>query len=193
MESALTIELPGPLLLVSAGRRHEPALRCRPGAVALNPQFEQLAGRLAGRLAAERQAVTEAGEALEAAAGRLQTLQAELRARAEQEVAALAVDVARKVLAQEVEAGRYRVDPIVAEALASVTECPEVTVHLKPKDLARCEQASQAANKSESRIRFVADDTVPPAGCTLHTPEGAVVSSVDKSVDRIADALSSSE
>ena len=193
MDTQLNVELPGSLLLATVGRRHNASPPRRAGGVALDPQIEQLANRLARRVSDQCDQVARARQALEIAADQLQNVQADLLARAEEQLVALAVDIARKVLAQEVDEGKYRVDPIVAEALASVQECKDIVVHLNPEDLARCEQASAAAKNPESHIRFVADDTVSPAGCKLETVEGTVVSSVDKSVDQIADALTSSE
>ena len=193
METELTVELPGRLLLATVGRRHNTSARARAGEVSLDPSVEDLANRLDEYVSAECDRVARAGQAIAAAADEFQNVQKRFFAQAESQLVALAVDIARKVLAQEVDEGKYSIDPIVAEALASVRECKAIEVHLNPADLARCERMLEAAESPESRLRFIPDETVPPGGCTLETSEGTVVSSVDKSIDQIGIALASPE
>ena len=193
METELTVELPGRLLLATVGRRHNASAPRRVGEVALDPSVEELANRLDEYVSAECDRVASARQALAVAADEFQNVQKRFFAQAESQLVALAVDIARKVLAQEVDAGKYSIDPIVAEALASVRECKEIEVHLNPSDLARCGQVPGSGESPESRLRFVPDETVPPAGCKLETSEGTVVSSVDKSIDQIGSALASPE
>ena len=191
MQTQVTIELPGPLLLAAVS----PPPRAPAGAPrrTLDPHLDELARQLDRHLAAEVDQVARARGALEAAGAEFARAQTDFFAQAEAQVVALALDVARKVLAQNVEARAYGIGPIVREALAGVARCGQVTVHLNPADLARCAQASDAPGDAGAEVTFVADDTVPPAGCRLQTGQGQVVSTIDGRMNDISKALTNPE
>ncbi len=140
---------------------------------------------------AECNALAGAKQALLSAIKQTDGLRQSIVASAEQEIVQLAIDVARKVLMQEIQAQRYEIDPIVQAALGQVSsDRQEVIVHLNPDDLKRCTQAGQCENDdSGSPVSFVADPTVRPAECLLKTPHGIVKSVVDEHLDEIAAAL----
>jgi len=185
-QTHVTIELPGPLLLAAVSD----AAGTGP---ALDPHLDELARQVEHHVAAEAEQIARARQALEAAADQFHAFQAEFFAQAEAQLVALAVDIARKVLAQEVDAEKYRIDPIVSEALASVGRCGQIVVHLNSADLGRCDLAAQGADDPAAKVRFVADDTVAPAACRLETGEGTVVSSIDGRIDEISKALTNPE
>lgn len=108
---------------------------------------------------------------------------------AEQQIVQLAIDVARKVLMQEIQAGRYEIDPIVQAALDQVTSWQEVVVHLNPEDFARCRQAQESSRDDSSGVRFVADPAVKRSECVLETAQGVVRSAVEEHLREIASAL----
>lgn len=108
---------------------------------------------------------------------------------AEQQIVQLAIDVARKVLMQEIQAGRYEIDPIVHAALDQVTSWQEVVVHLNPEDFARCRQAQESSRDDSSGVRFVADPAVKRSECVLETAQGVVRSAVEEHLREIASAL----
>ena len=108
---------------------------------------------------------------------------------AEQQIVQLAIDVARKVLMQEIQAGRYEIDPIVQAALAQVTSWQEVVVHLNPEDFARCRQAQESSRDDSSGVRFVADPAVKRSECVLETAQGVVRSATEEHLREIASAL----
>ena len=112
---------------------------------------------------------------------------------AEQQIVQLAIDVARKVLMQEIQAGRYEIDPIVQAALAQVTSWQEVVVHLNPEDFARCRQAQENSQDDSSGARFVADPAVRRSECVLETAQGVVRSATEEHLREIASALQEPE
>lgn len=142
----------------------------------------------------ERSKVEFARQALADGLEKLSRLQVEMMADAEQQLLDLAVDIARKVLMQEIQAQRYQIDPIVKEALLHVPARQDVLVHLNPDDYATCELARGSEDPSlAGKIRFVADPAVEPAECLLETIEGLVISSVEDHLESIADALKNPE
>ena len=210
------VQLPGPLRTVTVtatatsnrppvnhgGRNARPQRRPAEGvAEAEAEQAARLAElqRAQARLAEEQRAtqaqragLASACQALTAASQQVEAFRAELLAEAEGQLLSLAVEIARKVLMQEIQAERYQIDPIVAEALRRVPTHGGVVVHLNPGDCAHC----QAALKHEGdpqQVRFVADVNVQPGECLLETPEGIVESSVDGHLAAIAEGLGKAE
>ena len=138
----------------------------------------------------ERAALNHALAALHSGLEQISTLREEILKDAEAQLVELAVDIARKVLMQEIQAGRYAIDPIVQAALRQVPPRQDVTAHLHPEDWARCQMVRESSsNPAAGYIRFVADPGVPRAECLLETPEGIVQSAVDEHLERITDAL----
>ena len=132
--------------------------------------------------------------ALNSAAQQLDEARGQLLREAEEQLIDLAIDIARKILMQEIEAGRAQIDPIVAEALKRVPPRQQVIVHLNPEDHAQCEMAEQSEDSgAANNVRFVADPSVPRAGCVVETSEGVVDSSVQEHLAEIASALKNPE
>lgn len=130
--------------------------------------------------------------ALDAAATQLNQLRAQLIQEAHGQVVSLAIEIARKVMMQEIAAGRYEIDPIVQESLRSVPTRAEIVVHLNPADWQRCRLAGEQ-DAASTNVRFVADANVQPAQCILETSEGVVESQLDAHLDEIANQLTSAE
>ena len=135
-----------------------------------------------------RQETRTAIDALEAALVEAHELRGQILAEAEEQLVDLAVDIARKVLAQEIEAGRYEIEPIVAEALKRVPARRDVVVHLHPEDHARCMEAREGG-ESDGPVTYKADTSVGRAGCVLETDEGVIESSVEPHLEDIREAL----
>lgn len=134
-----------------------------------------------------------ARQALGDGLAKLDTLRAQLVRQAEQQLLELALDIARKVLMQEIQAGRYEIDPIVKEALRHVPPRQTAVAHLHPDDWARCQMAQEPSADDAGRIRFVADPSVPRAECVLETSEGIVQAAVNDHLDGIGEALGGAE
>jgi flagellar assembly protein FliH len=145
-------------------------------------------------LAAQQSELAKTRTALEAGLEQISALREEMIREAETQLLDLALDVARKVLMQEIQAGRYEIDPIVKAALQRVPPRQDVVAHLHPEDW-RVSQMAQGADPGSAAgsIRFVADPSIPRGECVLETIEGIVVSAVDDHLDTIADALKEGE
>jgi len=154
----------------------------------LRQELEQHRRQFAEELEVEQGKVQQACRAARSAAEALRRLREGLLAEAEEQLVALALDIARKVLMQEVAAGRYEIAPILAEALQHVPGQGEVVVHVNPEDHARCRETGQLADDA-GNVRFVADPKVRPAECLLETSEGTIESSMEANLARVGEAL----
>lgn len=145
-------------------------------------------------LQADREALASAKASLLSAIQQTAGLRESVVSSAEKEIVQLAIDVARKVLMQEIQAGRYEIDPIVQAALEQVSGWQDVVVHLNPDDFGRCAQAGNDENSdASSGVRFVADPSVRHAECLLESPQGIVQSAIEEHLGEIAAALQESE
>lgn len=108
----------------------------------------------------------------------------------EMQATALAMAIARKVLAQEIAHRGYDIDPIVEEALAQVPRRGDILVRMNPDDHARSELAEQDPDPSGlTRVQFVPDPSIAPAGCVVECREGHVDRDVASAMDQIHRAL----
>ena len=194
MGEDLTVRLSAPL----AGVRvigHTPSPRAQRRAQAgPGSQGAPAAAQMQQELDREKAELARARQALTEALSQFDRHREQLLHEAENQLLDLAVEIARKVLMQEIQAERHQIEPIVTEALQNLPARQQVVVHLNPRDLARCEIAGKAddAENAES-IRFVADPYVSPAQCVLETPEGTVDSNVDTHLQVISEALKQPE
>jgi flagellar assembly protein FliH len=191
MPQRLSVQLRGRLRSVALCASEPGAASEGAAPAGQTPRAAELEARLdeaRKQLEAERRQLRQAREALGEAAGKLQRLHEDLLAQAEEQLLTLSLEIARKVLAQEIQAGRYEIDPLIAEAMKQLPARCDVTVHLHPNDHARCKMAEELRGDSQS-LRFVADADVRPGECFLETPEGAVETSVETQLAQIAEAL----
>jgi len=158
-------------------------------------------------LQAERDRLVQAGKALTSGLAELSRLREEMIRQSEQQLLELALEIARKVLMQEIQAGRYEIDPIVKEALLHVPTGQDVIVHLHPDDWSACQMAreevpgsrpaglgaSEASSAAAGGVQFVADPGVRRGECLLETSEGVVESVVDNHLADIGEALKNAE
>lgn len=106
------------------------------------------------------------------------------------EIARLAVEIARKVLMQQVKDGDYEIEQIIQEALKNAPVQQDVVVHLHPEDLVACQSLQQeGADGPFSQVQLVGDPTVNKAECLLETPKGVVKSFIEDHLDKIREAL----
>ena len=200
MARELAVQLPGRLREVAIDSFVARGAALRAGAPeseaeaseALCKQLAEQQRQMEQTLQADRAALQQSCRAAAAAAEQLTQLRADLVAEAEEQLATLAVEIARKVLMQEIRAGRHEIDPIVAEALRHAPVRGDVTVRLNPQDHARCSAAAELPDNG-GHVRFLADPAVPPAECVLETSEGTIESSVEANLARVAEALTQPE
>jgi flagellar biosynthesis/type III secretory pathway protein FliH len=107
-----------------------------------------------------------------------------------QQIAKLAVEIARKVLMQEVADGHYKIETIIQEAIRNAPSRESVVVHLNPADAAVCRQAQeQSGTELFGGIKIETDPNVKPADCVVATPGGLVESFTETHLLHIAEAL----
>jgi flagellar assembly protein FliH len=138
----------------------------------------------------DRRRLESARAALQDALDQTETLQTRIIAQSEEQVVELALEIARKVLQQEIQAGRYQIDPIVREALSRVPSRQGVRVHLNPDDYAACGLREDApAEGGQGRVQFQPDPTVEAAHCLLETAQGFIDGGVDRQLAVVSAAM----
>ena len=136
--------------------------------------------------------ITAAVDSLAAAARRLDGLAESLRAQVEREIAALAVAIARKIVAAEVPAGNYQIGEIVDRLIRQLPTARDVVLRLNPDDLTVFREAwsdsPQLAEKLDAMC-VVADPSVGRAECVVQTPAGAAGLAVQEQLDDIEEGF----
>jgi flagellar biosynthesis/type III secretory pathway protein FliH len=131
---------------------------------------------------------------LKALTDKLNQFYDKLFAEHKEEIARLSVEIARKILAQQVQDGDYEIESIVKEALTNAPTRQEVVVHLNPEDLILCQKAQQdEPNGALADIKLISDPNIGRAECLLETPKGIVESLIDEHLERIGKALKTAE
>ena len=143
------------------------------------------------RLEAQQAQLQGLCEALGQAAGQFGEIQKRFFAQAEQQLIDLAVEIAGKILAREIDSGNYEIDSIVARTLADIKSSGVVEVYLNPDDLAACEAAGQAG--PDGPLRFMADPSLGKACCVVSTGGESAESIVSDQIEEISKALKGAE
>ncbi|MHC4757259.1 MAG: FliH/SctL family protein [Planctomycetota bacterium] len=133
-------------------------------------------------------------QALDSAANELKHMQQNIIREHKEQIAKLAVEIARKLLMQEIKEGDYEIEAIIQEALNNVPTMQNVVVHLNPEDFAQC-QISEAENEEEKfkDIKLVPDPNIGKAECLVETPKGMIESVIDEHLESIAKAFTNTE
>ena len=187
MPQPLPVELPQQPTAVRV--IHGPDAAGLPGAASVNGAGN---GAQGPALEAERLALARARQALEQAAAGVAGLEQKIFADAEDHLLDLAVEIAHKILMQEIQAGRHEIEPIVREALSRAPAKREVVVRLNPGDLARMEAAS-GSDEMPANVRLVSDPSIGPAECVVETAEGTVEARIEHELDQVKNTLKSPE
>ncbi|MBS3734249.1 MAG: hypothetical protein KGY99_04910 [Phycisphaerae bacterium] len=147
-------------------------------------------GQLTEQLETARAEMIQARDALLCAAAEIPALRQKALEAAEEQLVDLAVDIAAKVLCQQIQAQDYEIEPIVQDALRHVTLGGDVVVRLNPGDYANC---SREDTDIPNGVTLMSDTSVAPAECRVETPGGIVESSVEGQLEHIREALKGSE
>ncbi len=152
-----------------------------------------------GRAAGLEQAKAETTDLLARQGRLLDTLVQELRATrelllkdAEEPIAALALEIAGKVLRERHDAVRESVVAQVREAVARVKDGGPLKVLVHPADAPLLEQARDlvSASMEEGAILSIEPDPrISPGGCMVETPEKLVDARIETQLVRIGEAL----
>ncbi len=185
MVQRVQIELPAPL-------RDVKAVTAEPDGPAAcgTPEAPAIAPGLAPAVELARQQLVGARQALGQAAQQVAALEEDILREAREHLVDLAAEIARKVLVQEIEEGRYRIEPIVKAALENAPSRREIVVHLHPDDFARAQEAAEAGPEGEgghglAGVRLFPDPAVRRAECRLEMAEGCVEVAVDMALERL--------
>ncbi|MGV3710111.1 MAG: FliH/SctL family protein [Gemmatimonas sp.] len=105
---------------------------------------------------------------------------------AEENLAVLAVAVARQLIAREVESDPSIVTGLVQRALTQFPLEQQVQVRLHPEDVDSCNELLQPAEGNKfHEIRWVADPLVHRGGCLVEGRERIIDGRVDTALERI--------
>ena len=142
-------------------------------------------GRQEGLVDGEASALARLADAfaqVEAIAAAIREQESRFLSSLEENLAALAVSVARHVIDAEVRADPTVVETLVRRALEAFPQDRPARVHLHPDDLARLRAALPTAT---AELQWVADATVQPGGCVVEGRERLVDGRVDTALERI--------
>jgi flagellar assembly protein FliH len=139
----------------------------------------------------QQEGLRQALAALAAAVQAVRALEAEVMVDAESQLVTLALEIAGKVLAQEIEDGKYRIEPIVREALRRMPPRRDIVIRLNPQDLARWQEAGISA--SAAGLKLTADPAVRKAECMVECAEAVVSATVAESLAQAAEVLKKRE
>ncbi len=155
----------------------------------LNEAFQK--GLREGEAAGRKEVLAEvepARQAAQAASSALAAYEAEIESRLSENVMALALAVARKVVDREVRADPGIVAELVEKALAHFPLDQKVRVRLNPADLAFVtgEGPGRRAPEAGGReVRWMPDESVARGGCLVEGPEHVVDGRLDSVLERI--------
>ncbi len=110
------------------------------------------------------------------------------------EIAKLAIEIARKILMQKVSDKDYEIESIIKEAIKSAPTRQDIVAHLNPEDFIQCQKFQQDdAGSALAGIKFVSDPDIGRAECVLATPKGIIRSLISEHLDRIGKAMNAAE
>jgi flagellar assembly protein FliH len=185
MSDMLTLQLAMPIDSIKVTESQ--AMAIEPGTSPTDLQ-DDFVGEAQDDLEIQKQQYEQAMQVIEAAAEKLHRVYEKMIVEHRQAIAKLAVEIARKILAQKVKDGDYQIESIIQEALNNSPTRQNVVVRLNPQDLARCQQMQQG-NGAFASVKLVADPDIGPAQCVIDTPKGKVESLIDDHLEQVARAL----
>jgi flagellar biosynthesis/type III secretory pathway protein FliH len=185
MVETLTIHLDGPVAAVHLAEASGASTHVRAGELEIqDPKSElQDAGDPSQELA-------HLCELVRNLADRLSRLHEQMIANQRGEIAKLAVEIARRVLAQKVTNRDYEIQAVIEEALKRAPTRQNILVRVNPQDMPACQKIRQdAAEGPFSGVEFIADWSVAAADCLVETPKGIIRSFAEQHLERISEAL----
>jgi len=139
---------------------------------------------------AQRAALSQVNQALKKVTAKLNEFYDATFAAHKEEIARLAVEIARKILAQKVENGDYKIEPIIKETLSNAPVRQDVVVRLNPADLTEWQKLRESEPGEDfTGIKFVPDASIGRAECVLETPKGIIESLINQHLEQIGKAL----
>ena len=161
-----------------------------PGSDAAFAKNIEQTNQLKEELVAGKELFSRACQSLDGVVVKINEFYEKLISEHKEQISSLSVEIARKVLARQVEDGDYEIESIIKEALGSTPSQEDVVVHLNPNDFAAWQKV-QAENAGEmpSGLKFVSDNNISPAECMLETDKGRIESFISEQLEKIGKAL----
>ena len=153
-------------------------------------------GILQGRQEAMEEMKANVAAAAEKAQGMLELAReqvCEMIAAAEPQIIEIALAVASKVVAREIEENPMVILPIVRKAVEKVKDQETVSIRVNPQDFDMVLMAKnelQVMVGREQALTLAADGTISAGGCVIDTPNGMVDARLDTQFELIRKALS---
>ena len=186
MGQTLTIQLEKPI--VSAKLPDEATIKKTPFGNGNNGQSGGAGAVTPSEL--YKKSLPQACQALQDAAKKVIEFQENVFKEHKEEIAKLAVEIARKILRQEIDKGNYEIEAIVKETLENSPTSEHIVVHLNPDDLVEVQKTvKDGAENALINIKLVGDVNIKRAECVLETPKGIIESFIDVQLERIGEAL----
>lgn len=143
-----------------------------------------------GESEAQKASFLQINGALQDAVGKLNDFYDGAFVEHKEDIARLAVEIARKILVGKVEDGDYEIESIVKEAISNAPARVDIVVHLNPDDLAQYEQLrEEEPSGSLVGVKFVADASIGRAECVLETSKGIIESLIEQHLEQVGKAL----
>lgn len=103
----------------------------------------------------------------------------------EENIAALAVSVARHIVQREIRVDPGFVATLVAHALAQYPVEQEISIRVNPEDLATCRAVIDADNGGARTLRWIGDASIERGGCLTEGRERIIDGRVDTALERM--------
>jgi flagellar biosynthesis/type III secretory pathway protein FliH len=143
------------------------------------------------KIETEKSRIAQLISAVEAAAIEIDTIRKRTITENQQQIALLAVEIARKILASEIEEGKYDIAAMIEKALQASPSREGATVRLSPTDYSTIEEIMKSESGNLANVKFEADSSILPAQCFVMTSKGVVEYIVDDQLNSISEALGS--
>jgi flagellar biosynthesis/type III secretory pathway protein FliH len=144
-------------------------------------------GRADGERAARAELEPSLHAALETLASAAQSVQmheARWLNNVEENIAAIAVSVARHIVQREIQRDPSFVATLVNNALAQYPIDQEITIRVSPDDLATCRSVIDSDNNGARNLRWIGDASIERGGCLTEGRERIIDGRVDTALER---------
>ncbi|MEW6439846.1 MAG: FliH/SctL family protein [bacterium] len=131
---------------------------------------------------------------LEDLARSLERSRQDLYAGLEEEMLALSLRIAEKVVRHEIRTNRSSLEGVLAAALEQVKGEERIVVRVCPEDLAAVQEALPALRENngiEGKLFLAEDASISPGGCVVETDRCAVDARIERALEKIEEALRS--
>jgi hypothetical protein len=130
------------------------------------------------------QSLHAALETLASAAQSVQMHEARWLNNVEENIAAIAVSVARHIVQREIQRDPSFVATLVNNALAQYPIDQEITIRVSPDDLAMCRSVIDSDNNGARNLRWISDASIERGGCLTEGRERIIDGRVDTALER---------